>query len=96
MPVALEMLAIVREAAEPSQPGESVKAAIGRAARRLGLSFARVHGIWYGRARQITAEEADTLRRRRAELARARLSYLQAQIDAQQALITAMERGRAA
>lgn len=52
-----EMRGLVRWAAQPAEPGESVKAAIGRAARRLGLSHARVHQHWYGRARSVPAEE---------------------------------------
>jgi hypothetical protein len=58
-----EFSAIVREAAEPREAGDSVKAAIGRAARRLGLSHGRARGLWYGDARvAVRADEADRLR----------------------------------
>ena len=60
---------IVREAAEPASPGDSVKSAIRRAARRLGLTAARAHGHWYGRVRWVPAHEMDALRARRHELA---------------------------
>lgn len=90
MSAALEMRDIVREAAEPLAPGASVKAAIGAAARRLGLAFPRARDHWYGRARLVTAEEADALRARRRELAAARLRRLEADIAAQRALIAAM------
>ena len=43
-----EMKALVRRAAEPARPGESVKAEISRAARVLGLSYGRAKRYWYG------------------------------------------------
>jgi hypothetical protein len=76
---------IVREAAEPAVPGESVKAAIGRAARALGLSYARARGHWYRQARLIPAEEADALRLARIHLIRERAARLRAELAALEA-----------
>ena len=63
----------VRRCAEPRLPGDSVKAAIRCASRRLGLSFTRTRDIWYGDARRIDAAEMDRLRQvsENAELAQA-------------------------
>ena len=65
--IANEMQAITRHAAEPWLPGESVKAAIGRAARTLGIGYRRARSFWYGEAVAVRAIEAD--RMRAAELA---------------------------
>lgn len=91
MPVTVEMAGIIRDAAQPGQPGESVKAAIGRAARRLNLGYSRARAIWYGQARMIGAEEADRLRARRRDIARQRLALLQAEIDRQNSIIQGMD-----
>lgn len=53
---------LVRRAAEPREAGESVKAAIGRAARRLHWSITRTRAIWYAEARRIDSHEMDQLR----------------------------------
>ncbi|MFT8245215.1 hypothetical protein [Roseomonas sp. BN140053] len=63
-----EMHELVHEAARPAVPGERVGAAIARAAKVLGLPYARARAHWYRLARQVTAEEADTLRARRRQL----------------------------
>ena len=65
-----EALTLIRRAAEPRPVGDSVKAAIRRAAYRLGLSFARCKAIWYGEARRIEAHEMDALRNLAARYAR--------------------------
>ena len=57
-----EMRSLVRLAAEPARPGESVKAAIGRAARLLGLSHGRVKRYWYGEIQVPPAHEVDAVR----------------------------------
>ncbi len=80
-----EMQAILRLAAEPASPGESVKVAINRAARRLQLGYRRARAIWYEEARMITAAEADHLRTAQIQLMSERLSRL----DAEAALIRA-------
>jgi hypothetical protein len=58
-----EAQSLVRRCAEPGPAGESVKAAIGRASRRLDLPYSRTRDIWYGDARRIDAGEMDRLRR---------------------------------
>jgi hypothetical protein len=79
------MHALVRDAAWPGEPGESVKAAIRRASRRLGLAYSRAHQHWYGRARTVPAAEwiaaqdaQRMLRRDRAARLRAELAALEA------------------
>ncbi len=57
-----EMRNLVRQAAEPARPGESVKAAIGRAARVLGLGHGRVKRYWYGEIQVPPAHEVDAAR----------------------------------
>lgn len=80
-PVTAELRSIVIEAAWPSEPGESVKAAIGRAARRLRLTHARTRAYWYDLVRLVPAEEADHLRNMREALRRERLIRLDAEMD---------------
>jgi len=65
--VAIEMQSITRRAAEPWLPGDSVKAAIGRAARALGIGYRRARSFWYCENVSVRAFEADQLRS--AELA---------------------------
>jgi hypothetical protein len=52
----------VQRCAEPRPAGDSVKAAINRAAKRLGFTYSRTKDIWYGGARRIDAREMDRLR----------------------------------
>ena len=58
-----EAAALLRQVAEPRPVGDSVKAAIRRAARRLGFGYRRTKTIWYGETTRIGAEEMDALRR---------------------------------
>lgn len=81
-----EMHRLVHEAAQPAVPGERVVAAITRAARRLGLPYGRARAHWYRLARQVTAEEADALRARRADLREQRIRQLEHELAALQAL----------
>lgn len=81
-----EMRGIVRRAAEPARPGESVKAAIGRAARVLALDWGRARSLWYGDARvAVRADEADRLRRLHQVRHLARLAELRADVAAHEA-----------
>lgn len=57
-----DAMRIVQLAAEPRPVGDSVKAAIGRSARRLGWSYTRTRDVWYGDARRIDVREMDALR----------------------------------
>lgn len=58
----VEASTLIRRVAEPRPVGDSVKAAIRRAARALGFSFSRAKDIWYGDARRIDPAEMDALR----------------------------------
>lgn len=75
----------VREAAEPAAPGESVKAAINRAARRLGLGYARARDHWYGRARSVPADEFRAVEARLPEILRERAARLEHDLAATRA-----------
>jgi hypothetical protein len=57
-----EAAILIRRVAEPRPVGDSVKAAIRRAAQALGFSFSRTKDIWYGDARRIDVSEMDALR----------------------------------
>lgn len=59
--ISTEMSSGLRRLAEPVRAGESVKALIGKAARRAGLSYGRAFECWYGRAK-VRAEEMDRVR----------------------------------
>ncbi len=54
---------LIRQVAEPRPVGDTIKAAIGRAALRLRWPFIRVKKIWYAEALRIDSEEMDELRR---------------------------------
>lgn len=62
--IVLEMQQIVRSAAEPWAPGDSVKAGIRRAARQTGLSYRRAETFWHAAVKPaaVRAIEADALR----------------------------------
>lgn len=76
-----EMSAIVREAAEPGYAGESVKAAIRRAAFRLALSYRRAKSYWYGDVKLVPAHEADRLRKAKRQILRDRASRLNSELE---------------
>ena len=77
-----EMQGVVRLAAWPAHPGELVKSQINRSARRLGLTPRRAETLWYGRAGQILAEEADRLRAWRVDWTKQRRARLLAEMAA--------------
>lgn len=56
-----EMSASLRRLAEPVRAGESIKALIGKAARRANMSYSRVRELWYGRAK-VSADEIERVR----------------------------------
>lgn len=62
MSSAAEMTDLLKAVASPAVPGESVKAVIGRAARRLGWDYGRTRRLYYGEARRIDALEMDHAR----------------------------------
>lgn len=68
---------------------KTVERAIECAARALDIPFSRAWSIWYGKARQILAHEADNIRaraqvarQREIERTRANLARLEAEYDA--------------
>lgn len=62
--IASEMQSSLRLIAEPIHAGDSIKAQIGRAARRVGFDYWRTHDLWYARARRIDAVELEAVRAR--------------------------------
>ena len=77
-----EMQSITRRAAEPWQPGDSVKAAIGRAARTLGIGYRRARSFWYGESVAVRAIEADQMRAAEALLLTRRRQRLEHELAA--------------
>lgn len=53
-------------------PGDRLKAAFPRVARRLRMSERRIRAIWHGEAKAILADEMDLLRREAANTERKR------------------------
>ncbi len=81
-----EMQGIVRSAAEPRQPGDTVRSKLLRAAYRLGLPPSRLKKLWYGEADTWTWE-SDQIRAwatranlQKAERLNAELRVLQARL----------------
>lgn len=62
-----EAKVLIRGIADPRQAGDTVKAAIARAAIRLGWKPRRTENIWRGRARIIEVWEMDELRNYKPE-----------------------------
>lgn len=79
--IAMEMQAIVREAAEPSVLGEHIATAIRRASVRLGLNYRRAKALWYQEIRIVPAHEADVLRKARRRIVRLRADRLNAELE---------------
>lgn len=63
MSACAEAASLLRSVAEPRPVGDTIKEAINRAARRVGLRPSRAEDIWRGEARSIRAEEMDAIRR---------------------------------
>jgi hypothetical protein len=87
--IASEMQSITRNAAGPWQPGDSVKAAIGRAARALGINYRRARSFWYGESVAVRATEADRMRaaetlmlKQRRQRLEQELATIKAKLDA--------------
>ncbi|WP_194285592.1 hypothetical protein [Komagataeibacter medellinensis] len=60
--VAIEMQSIVRDAAKPLLPGDTIGRQIERAARVLGMATGKCKRLWYREDKAILAHEADGLR----------------------------------
>lgn len=77
-----DMQRIVRSAAEPRAPGDSIKAAIGRAAHALGLSYRRAYDFWYASpSAAVRAHEADRLRNEELRILAAERARLTTQMQ---------------
>lgn len=66
---------LLKRAAMPARPGELVVHQIKRAARKVGLTYARAKSIWYGEARAIRAHEIDALRKTVGEVDEVRAAF---------------------
>lgn len=87
-----DMQRITRLAAEPRVSDDSAKAAINRAARRLGISFRRARSFWYASPdAAVRAAEADRLRAEEARILVSRRIRLEQELDWIEARITARE-----
>lgn len=62
-----EISSLLRQLASPTEPGESVKSCIRRAAHRSGLTFNQARHGWYREWKNIPAHVADQIRQRAAE-----------------------------
>lgn len=91
MTASVEAARLLQALASPSQPGESVKALISRAARRAGLPAGLCKRLWYGEARRIDADTMDHLRARAVAV----LEFQQAN-DARQSVLARLEACEAA
>ncbi len=60
--IADEMHVRVRRLAYPAEPGESIKAVLGRVARRSGVTFNEAKRLWYREWRRVPADIADKIR----------------------------------
>lgn len=60
--IADEMQERVRQIAFPGEPGESIKAVLGRVARRSGVTFNEAKRLWYREWRRVPADIADKIR----------------------------------
>lgn len=94
--IVLEMQQIVRTAAEPWEPGDSVKAGVRRAARRTGLTFRRAETFWHAKVRPaaIRAVEADALRAWHAAWLERQAEWLEEQAQLYRARREALEARR--
>lgn len=79
--IAEEMRGFVIEAAQPGEPGESRKAMLRRASRKLGLNLRRVSALFYGEPLRIHADEyvntitkIDEYRRKELETLKAKIA----------------------
>ena len=93
--ILIEMQTIVRRAADlGAAPGESVKAAIGRAAHRLGLTYRRTYTFWYGAHCAVLATEADRLRTAELRLLAESQHRLATELNKVTTRLNALERSR--
>ena len=81
--LALEAQRIVRDAAQPIPPGETIKGQLRRAARALGYgdSSWRIRSAWYGEASSWSATAFEQLRSRHAAWRERQSKSAQAEMD---------------
>ena len=75
-----EVRTTVRDTVGPRSPGETIERALERAAHRLGISYARAWSYWYGRVRQVPAEELLNIRARAEARRKERIDELREEI----------------
>lgn len=75
-----EVRDLCREAVHPLRPGESVKAALRRAAIVLGMPQSRIKRLWYSEVQQVPAHEYLTIKQRVDERRRSRAAELRDEI----------------
>jgi hypothetical protein len=91
MSAVAEAATLLRQVAEPRPVGDTVKAAINRAARRVSIRPGRVEDIWREEAKAIRAEEMDAIRRAAAQERVAReAKHELAELDARIARLEAL------
>ena len=95
MSAAIEASDLIRQLADPCPAGDSVKAAINRALRRVSpflpwpMKPSRAEDIWRREARAIRAEEMDALRAAKAAKEKAEFKHEAAAVEARLARIEA-------
>lgn len=82
MTAVAEASSLLRQLAEPRPIGDTVKAAISRAARLARMNYSRAEDIWRREAKMVRAEEMDVLRQAKLEHARAEYARLKRKIAA--------------
>lgn len=91
MSAVVEYQQIVRRAAEPRPVGDSVKAAIGRAARRLCWKYTRTRAFWYAGDRiNVKDYEADRLRELKKQTAGAENNDVLARLESVEQMLRAL------
>jgi len=78
--VMAEVRTAVKDTVGPRSPGETMERALERAAYRIGISYSRAWAYWYGKVRQIPADEYLNIKARAAARRRERIVELQAEI----------------
>ena len=70
----------VKETMPERGPGQTIQRCLEVAAFRLGISYSRAWSLYYGKARQVRAEEFQNIERRREIQRRQRIARLRAEI----------------
>lgn len=88
--VVAEIRGYVVENMGPMQPGETIVRGLERAARCLGISYARTVAYWYRKVRRVDADEADRIRLRAIEMRRRKLEQMTASYQEEAAAYEAL------